>query len=746
MDKSIVEASKVQIGNINSKNFKTWKFKFLMVLKGVPGALDILEGKRPKPVLQGMATPEEKAMYTKDLEEYNRIDSTIVVLLTTNMSDDTLQKLMRFDNSKDMWDELQRLYGGCIIDRSYELCQNFFGYQKEPSHDMATHISSLKGIWYELNSALNTTGDLPEILLIYQILHTLPSEYFGFKSSWLLMSKTDRTVNNLTVQLCAHEKVIINKVEEETLNTSEALYTKAEEKKKKDKKKKNNFHKCNYCGETGHFVRKCKKWISDGRPPKKSTAVNMNLTVLTIEEDFRNDVKNSTDWYVDNGATSHVTNRGDLFQDFIYFKSSHTVTGANGQSIQAIGIGTIRAEAEVEGRLEQILLKDVWYVPAISKNLYSVLATHDIVKDSIFESTPFECVMKINGAKKLIGTRDVQGGLYRLKMRCLKPTVDVNQLSTSSLLQLYHERFGHQNKLHVKKLLEKEFHIKTEATKELCEGCIYGKSHRQKFGIREKPSKPGELICTDICGPFPYSISKHRYFVLFKDVHTNYRWVYLLHQKSEVYLKLPLLIAEVKAAGHVIRELLSDNGGEFNNDNVSAILKKEGIKQRLTMPYTPQQNPTERENRTVVEMTRTLMHAHETIPAGLWAELIQTAVYILNRTGPGHDGKSPHESWYGVKPRITHLRVIGTICYPHIPKQRRHKLDKKAQKGILIGYDSDEGYRIWDNIQQVIVRSRDVTFNETPLVSPIKSMADSKSELENIQESEQRKYRTDEQQ
>lgn len=72
-----------------------------------------------------------------------------------------------------------------------------------------------------------------------------------------------------------------------------------------------------------------------------------------------------TNWYVDNGATSHVTNSGDFFESFEHFKNLHTVTAANGQTIEAIGVGNIRAEANVNGKIEHILLKDIWYVPKI---------------------------------------------------------------------------------------------------------------------------------------------------------------------------------------------------------------------------------------------------------------------------------------------------------------------------------------------------------------------------------------------
>lgn len=76
------------------------------------------------------------------------------------------------------------------------------------------------------------------------------------------------------------------------------------------------------------------------------------------------------------------------------------------------------------------------------------------------------------------------------------------------------------------------------------------------------------------------------------------------------------------------------------------------------MPYTPEQNGcSERENRKIVETARAIMHSHEPLPQGSWAELINCAAYILNRTGPSKEAeKSPYELWIGKRPSIKHLK------------------------------------------------------------------------------------------
>jgi len=102
---------------------------------------------------------------------------------------------------------------------------------------------------------------------------------------------------------------------------------------------------------------------------------------------------------------------------------------------------------------------------------------------------------------------------------------------------------------------------------------------------------------------------------------------------------------------------LSDNGTEFNSDAVRQILSRYGIQQRLICPYTAEQNGcSERDNRTIVETARTLMHSHDGLPKVLWAELVNTAAYVINRTGVSSvDGKSPFELWFGKKPGLNML-------------------------------------------------------------------------------------------
>ena len=54
---------------------------------------------------------------------------------------------------------------------------------------------------------------------------------------------------------------------------------------------------------------------------------------------------------------------------------------------------------------------------------------------------------------------------------------------------------------------------------------------------------------------------------------------------------------------------------------------------------------------------------------------------------------STHELYFGTKLNLRHLRVLDSIAYVYVPKEKRRKLDAKVEKCILVGYlDKQKGY------------------------------------------------------
>jgi len=94
----------------------------------------------------------------------------------------------------------------------------------------------------------------------------------------------------------------------------------------------------------------------------------------------------------------------------------------------------------------------------------------------------------------------------------------------------------------------------------------------------------------------------------------------------------------------------------------------------------------ERLNRTLVETAHSML-LDAKLSKEFWAEAVQTAVYLKNRS-PSRSlrGMTPHEAWFGEKPKVKHLRVFGCDAFAHIPKDEEGRFDPKTRKCILVGY------------------------------------------------------------
>jgi hypothetical protein len=113
-----------------------------------------------------------------------------------------------------------------------------------------------------------------------------------------------------------------------------------------------------------------------------------------------------------------------------------------------------------------------------------------------------------------------------------------------------------------------------------------------------------------------------------------------------------------------------------------------------------------------MNMVRSILKGKH-LPKELWGETVSTATYILNRCPTKKlEGITLEECWFGVNPRLSHLRVFGSITHRHVPDQLRRKLDDKSSQMIMIGYHSIGGYKLLDPVNKQVVISRDVIIDE----------------------------------
>lgn len=99
--------------------------------------------------------------------------------------------------------------------------------------------------------------------------------------------------------------------------------------------------------------------------------------------------------------------------------------------------------------------------------------------------------------------------------------------------------------------------------------------------------------------------------------------------------------------------------------------------------------------------------------------MANTAAYLRNFIPLERlNGKTPYEIWFGHKPDVSHLRVIGSRAFAHVPNGR--KLDNRAKELILVGYEpKSHSYRLWKRSTNGI--------KITPSVKIIESLGDNQT-------------------
>lgn len=112
-------------------------------------------------------------------------------------------------------------------------------------------------------------------------------------------------------------------------------------------------------------------------------------------------------------------------------------------------------------------------------------------------------------------------------------------------------------------------------------------------------------------------------------------------------------------------------------------------------------------------MTRCML-LERSVPRKFWAEAVQYAVYILNRSpSKALNDVTPEEKWSSWKPSVEHLRIFGSLAYALVPYQRRIKLDERSIKCVMFGVSKEsKAYRLYDPATGKVLISRDVHFEE----------------------------------
>ena len=183
-----------------------------------------------------------------------------------------------------------------------------------------------------------------------------------------------------------------------------------------------------------------------------------------------------------------------------------------------------------------------------------------------------------------------------------------------------------------------------------CEVCQQMKTphhYNQAPLVPILPSRPGELVTTDLLGPLPRSNGGNIYILVVIDHFTKWVELFAMNKITAEEVAQNLMLVFYR---HGIPEtLLSDQGTNYQASVMNELCELFDIHKVRTTPYHPQcDGITERFNRTIQTMLASYVNKNQTN----WDTLLPALAFAYNTSTHSSTKCTPFELVYGRKPKV----------------------------------------------------------------------------------------------
>jgi hypothetical protein len=427
-------------------------------------------------------------------------------------------------------------------------------------------------------------------------------------------------------------------------------------------------------------------------------------------------------WIGDTGATAHMSNSPDGFEQIKYIETK--IKLGNGDCLSSPYYGNKRIQFIQKDKKIEMVLSECKFVPDLFINLLSL--TQAMKKGFSLMNDGLDLILQKDNKKIILDQiiKNANGNLIGVKA---EPTLTTTCLSTSNTslntcinINELHRVLGHPGEKYIH-ATAKLFGWKIIGNFETCEACAIAKAKQKninKFNDH-KTDVPGERFYIDVSYINEPTYGGSKYWLLIVDEATKFKWSYFLKTKDEVATKVIALFNKLSNEFNKnLKFIRCDNAGE----NISLQKQMEKLNLSVTFeftaPNTPQQNGVvERAFATLYGRVRAMMrdiNLPEKTKIGLWAECASTATYLDNIMSGSSNEKNNYEKFFGTNINLpSTLHPFGSEFVIANRKKIKSKLEDRGEKCFFVGYAVDHAsdvFRFFKLSTKQIILSRDAIY------------------------------------
>lgn len=483
----------LKIKPFDGTGFKNWKFRMLSFLEQLEIAHCVEKETEEEDFWQILEADTVAVKKEKEEKKANRKkqDNKCRSVLIGAVADSHLEYIKDKRSPKEIWDGLHEVFERKSLTNRFMLKRKLLEMKHDERSSLESHFLRFDQLIRELKS---TGAKMDEEDIVCHLMLTMPVSYESVNTAMEAVSE------KLTLEFVKGKYL---DVESKRKGRNSSANQDLEEVAFAGKSGKWRL-KCFGCGKIGHKRADCpesgqRQEQAQDRERKESTKFSAAAkTVSFVAGSGSVSDEKSRRWYLDSGASDHMANQRELFQNLEVLEEPVWIaTAKKGVKLVARQRGEINVYSTIDGKQIHIRMENVLFVPELTQNLMSLRRLESSGKKVIFHKGK---VVVEDADQDVVATGKQVGVLYAMDFHYL--VTPYSAMVTGKITkeqELWHQRFGHIGNGNLMKLMDKNMVVGMDLSSNvkpgssetvLCEPLLLASKLESRLSVVKESGQP----------------------------------------------------------------------------------------------------------------------------------------------------------------------------------------------------------------------------------------------------------------